>query len=257
MSVSGEAKSEGLTLVGLLAEARRSEAARIDAETIIQAFRLHNGAPHRKGPYLRTNRGKTLAGPLTNRREERLAKELMQQGALTLPNETKLQLRDYQFPLKSVRSDKIGKIDLIGLTEQNQLTLIELKIAESIENPRIALLEALAYWAVVRGNLARINEEFGKRGPRPDAGPGRLLIMAPDAYWRRWLEPKRKQRWLRFCYLVHEVQCKVDARIECLVLHDHAKVTPRFTVSPVSTGMEGFTVTEDGSITDAGFFDDH
>ena len=127
---------------------------------------------------------------------------------------------------------RIGKVDLIGLADGYELTLVELKVAESTQNPRIALLELLAYWAVVRGNFARINSELENRAK----GPGRLLIIAPLKYWDRWLEPKRKQRWLRFCYLLHEIQGKVDADIECLSLGDKELGTPRFTLERVEMG---------------------
>jgi hypothetical protein len=171
-----------------------------------------------------------------------------------------LQLLDHQFPLKNVRRDKIGKIDLIGVTGRVELTLIELKVAESTENPRIALLEVLGYWAVVHGNFARINDELKNRA----RGFGRLLIVAPPEYWRRWLEPKRKQRWLRFCLLLHEIEGNFDASVECLSLHDVDRSTqlkrgqamPRFTLESVEIGMEGFSVAADGTITDADFFDE-
>ncbi|SEF15179.1 hypothetical protein SAMN05444161_9203 [Rhizobiales bacterium GAS191] len=182
MSDSGEpakGKPAELTLVELLAEARRSETATINAGAIVRAFSLHDGGPHRNGRYFMENRGKALSAPRTNRNEERLAKELKGQQTLALPDGDELRLLDYQVPLKAVRSDKIGKIDLVGLTQDKQLALVELKIGESDENPRIALLELLTYWAVVRGNLASINGELAARQTPPHVGPVRLLILAP------------------------------------------------------------------------------
>jgi hypothetical protein len=243
MSRSTGAIESGLTLLELLDQARRSESSSINADTIVDAFRAHGGSPHREKPYFKEERGLPLS-----RREELLAKELKAHGLLSLPHGDELRLLDYQVPLKAVQSDRVGKIDLVGVTGGNRLTLVELKIGESTENPRIALLELLAYWAVVKGNLDRINRELSQLRVGPHEGPGRLLIIAPTEYWRRWREPKRKHRWLEFCRLLDAIKEFVDADIQCLAL--------RFALASVSIGMEDVFVAKDGTITDEGFFDD-
>src|SRR5215212_3904340 len=41
-----------------------------------------------------------------------------------------------------------------------------------------------------------------------------------DEYWARWRDANRRQRWYQFCWLVHEVQSRFDAVVECLALQD-------------------------------------
>jgi hypothetical protein len=136
---------------------------------LFRLFTSHDGSPHRKQSYFKEGRGKPIAAPSTNRREELLAKKLKDQGSLALPCGGELRLLDYQLPLKAVRRDKIGKVDLIGVA-QGRLALVELKTEDSVENPRVGLLELLGYWAVVRGNIEPINQELSRLQAGQHAG---------------------------------------------------------------------------------------
>jgi hypothetical protein len=244
MSTSAAIKDVGSNLWQLLTEARKSEKSFIDANAIAVSFHSHDGSPHRGKPYFGKHRAVPLSAPATIRAEERLAKELMSEGSIQLPEGDELRLLDYQVPLKAIRSDKIGKVDLVGVMPRSNLALIELKVATSTENPRIALLELLDYWAVVRGNLDRFNDELAPKSCGPHADPAYLLIVAPNAYWRKWREPKRRRRWFEFWHLVESLEGKTKAVIRCLTLHKNEQQMPRFTLESVSIGVEGVFISE-------------
>jgi hypothetical protein len=180
-------------------------------------------------PFQPSHGNENLDGPETNRREERLAKKLAKLK-LRLPDGTILQLLDYQVPLKSVRADKVGKIDLVGVKGQS-LTLIELKIKDSIENPRIALLEILTYGAVVCDpvNFKKITEEVEGLGScaRVDH-----VILAPQEYWDRWNEPARIKRWRQFRELCKDLRDGPCA-IQCLAFDQDIGSKPIVDVHPV------------------------
>ena len=75
---------------------------------------------------------------------------------------TEFFLLDYQFPLKAWRSDKdIGKIDLLGVTNQGRLMVIELKVNDRRDTPVAAMLQGLRYAAIVQSNLNSIAWELG------------------------------------------------------------------------------------------------
>lgn len=234
------------SLIELLAAARASEASSISADQIKAAFDCQV-SPVRIGPYFVNHDARGLNEPQTNRVEERLAKELAAQRTLDVLDGGQITLLDYQLPLKAALSDKIGKVDLIGRTRDNLVALTELKTGDSTENPRVGLLEILTYWAAVRQNLDRINEEALLKHlyPSPLNKPAHLYILAPDAYWARWREPRRCPRWYQFCTLIQELQVRLDAVIGCLALRGGPSIGSPFTAGPVYTGLEGFT--DDGS----------
>lgn len=147
--------------------------------------RLRETAPHRGQGYLSKNRtGVTASGDASNRIEEHLAVALFNRGALMLPEES-LALVDYQFPLKAVRADGgVGKIDLLGLRHDGTLAIFELKVADSAEDRRIALLEGLIYAAIVEANIDTIAKEFREsRGQEIGGGRPHIVIAAPPGYW--------------------------------------------------------------------------
>ena len=184
-----------MTLIDLLAAVRASEQTCVSAEEVEAAFKRHI-SPVRTRPYFVNHDAKDLDEPQTNQGEQYLAKQLAAQAMLEVRDGEQLTLLDYQFPLKAVLADPIGKVDLIGRTRHNAIALIELKTGDSLETPRVGLLEILTYWAAVRQNLDRINEEALLKRLCPSAlkKPAHLYLMAPDAYWTRWREPKRRPR---------------------------------------------------------------
>lgn len=142
----------------------------------------------------------------SNRREEHLAMALYnssQGGAdFRLPNGQVLHLIDYQTPFKAKQSDRgVGKIDLLGVLDQNTATVIELKIDG--ENKRLgdtplrAFLEGLAYCAMFDANVedivaeanSKLNQSLQQQRPV-------LIVVAPDTYWLNYLQHGRAGDWL-------------------------------------------------------------
>ena len=67
---------------------------------------------------------------------------------------------DYQTPLKNVRGDKAGKIDLLAYNENEKtLRILELKRADSKETMLRCVLEAYTYLKVV--DKAKLLKDFG------------------------------------------------------------------------------------------------
>jgi hypothetical protein len=170
-------------------------ATELDATTMNDAFQLEIAhAPHRRAEgkhYFVEHHvlGRGIRG--SNREEEHFAVALCHEHRdepVTLPGGETLRILDYQFPLKARQGDYgVGKVDLFGVTSSGVACVIEFKVAGSgyPETPLRALLEALAYAAVVQGNLSDIaseaNERFGidlEIGERPD-----VMVLAPERYW--------------------------------------------------------------------------
>lgn len=207
------------TLLDHLRLARLSSdmAASLSAEQLKNAYDVQRG-PFRKQPYFVSHAGIGRTQGASNRAEEWLARRLYKQGSLRLPDGNLLRLIDYQFPLKAVRSDTgIGKIDLVGICD-GAFGLVELKVGRSNENPVIALLELLAYAAVVRDNLEAISSEAMVTGRCTHAlTTTRNFIVAPLQFWAKWAVGRRASRWGQFCDIQRELSRYF--RIDYLVLH--------------------------------------
>jgi len=134
----------------------------------------------------------TTTGP-TNRHEEHFAIALWREHGPGRPpitvGEDEIRLLDYQVPLKSARSDAgVGKVDLLGVDQQGRLCVIELKSgrATRADTPSKALVEGLAYAAVVEENLkdiasearAQFQVDLSEQAPR-------VIVAASTAYWER------------------------------------------------------------------------
>ena len=78
--------------------------------------------------------------PDSNRTEELIAMAIKRQGILPLVGS----VLDYQTPLKNVRKDKAGKIDLLAYDGKN-LRILELKKADSEETMLRCVLEGYTY----------------------------------------------------------------------------------------------------------------
>ena len=96
-----------------------------------------------------------------------------------------------QVPLMSKQaSEKWGAIDLLGLSSEGHPVVIELKKAGSSETPLRALLEGAGYAVAVAANWRILSEEIARTSPdnRPAASPDpvRVVVAAPDRYWRNW-----------------------------------------------------------------------
>jgi hypothetical protein len=136
-----------------------------------------------------------LAGALFN--ECQNGKEFL------LPGKRKLKIINYQFPLKAKQDDNgIGKIDLFGVIDKETPCVIELKVDQErrgkSDTPLRALLEGLAYCAIVESNKKEIWQEaqsnkelkLNFKGARPH-----LIIMAPEQYWNYYFNKSVARDW--------------------------------------------------------------
>lgn len=183
---------------------------------------LRDMAPSRTQGYLSNSRsGVTSSGESSNRREEHLAVGLFNRKELGLPNGERLRLLDYQFPLKHVRADAgIGKIDLLGLFENETLAVIELKTDGNTEDRRICLVEGLIYAAIVEANIERITDEVlaNHHWPVSRIRP-RILFVAPPAFWS---DPDAYPPGRDFQNLTIEIMGAIPIEISLLCLNDAA-----------------------------------
>ena len=180
----------------------------------------------------------------SNRREEILAKALWKLNhSWPHPGGGGFRLLDYQFPLKAQQSDKgIGKVDLLGVTDQGRLMVIELKVKPDDgtrgETPMKALMEGLRYAAIVKANQdaiakeAKVNEWIRKHlhelgicsKTEISEAPPLVQILAPKSWWEAWLNlggPTRKAAgsWEpEFAQLLRDIEKKVCVAVECIAL---------------------------------------
>ena len=153
--------------------------------------------------YLHGRTGTTSSGASSNRREEHLAVALYNASrcgaTFALPDQRPLKIIDYQMPLKARRDDRgVGKVDLFAVVDGRLPCIVELKIARGSalgNTPLRALLEGLAYCAIVEANAADIASEIAEQHVLSASRPT-LVVMAPDNYWTGYLDHPRAGRWL-------------------------------------------------------------
>ena len=92
--------------------------------------------------------------PDSNREEELIAMAMKRQGSLPPVG----QILDYQTPLKSVQTDKAGKIDLLAY-DGTTLRILELKEPDSKETMLRCVLEGYTYLKTV--DKAKLLADFG------------------------------------------------------------------------------------------------
>ena len=210
--------------------------ANIDREALCDEYKqLIKNAPRRsdKQKYFVCHDGKLSSSGKSNRREEYLAVALWNlERQWPRLDGGWFRLLDYQVPLKAQQSDpKIGKVDLLGLTDQGRLMVIELKVKPSDgsrgETPAKALMQGLRYAAIVEANRKKITEE-AKRCFGVDVVAERPLVqvLAPKAWWKGWLDMAGSTReaagyWEpEFSQLVRDVEKHLSIAIECMALDD-------------------------------------
>ena len=96
------------------------------------------------------------------RKEEWICKMAVAEKSYQLNNKEKLEIFDYQIPLKNERTEDtkgLGKIDLLAKIN-NTAYLIEVKVINSTEIPLKAILEIYTYWQQLGGE--NLNENFLK-----------------------------------------------------------------------------------------------
>jgi len=153
--------------------------------------------------YLRGRTGVTSSGASSNRREEHLAVALYNASrggtVFVLPDQKPLEIIDYQMPLKARQDDRgVGKVDLFAVVDGRLPCIVELKMASESaprDTPLRALLEGLAYCAIVEANAADIASEVAEQLPLFASRPT-LIVMAPHDYWTWYLKHPKAGRWL-------------------------------------------------------------
>ncbi len=171
-------------------------AASLDTGQLLTMYEaLRDTAPHRHSrdkEYFVGHTGVPSTKGTSTRVEEHLAIALCNDMAgLRLGPSDELGLLDYQVPLTARRSDnRIGKIDILGITASGRITVAELKVTTDSskgDNPLRALLESLAYCAIVEANASDISGEIESRFfTDTETGRPSLVVMGPDSYWSRW-----------------------------------------------------------------------
>lgn len=130
----------------------------------------------------------------SGRLEEHLAIALCNDSPdLTPPQSDGLRLLDYQVPLKAKQSDAgVGKVDILALTTSGHVAVLELKVKTATskgDTPLRALLESLAYCAIIEANTQDISDEIKESfGVRSVTGRPTLVIAGPTSYWSSWTD---------------------------------------------------------------------
>lgn len=181
----------------------------LDCKTIADSYKQLRDelAPQRTNPYfVDSHDGIASSKGSSNRREEHLALALFnaskENRLFVLPDGRNLKFIDYQTPLKAKQGDKgIGKVDLFASINDSAPTVVELKIdgtdGAKSDSPVRALLEGVAYCAIIEKNLPKITKEAKSRFSISfnQAVPS-LIVLAPDEYWLRYLHNSASGDWL-------------------------------------------------------------
>ena len=141
-----------------------------------------------------------------------------------------MRLLDYEVPLRASNSDKgLGDVDLLGITDQRRLVVVELKVRRKDsargDTPLLALMEGLRYAAVVGANHPTISAETGDCfGIKTTNEPPIVQILAPEDWWNGWrdMNPstlKRAGPWKReFVEFSGQLQNQLGIVVECTAL---------------------------------------
>lgn len=166
---------------------------KLDVEMLARHYdELRREAPKRhtkNRQYLFQRSGIPSSGSGSNRGEEHLAIALFgkyrKPNAMVLPDGQRLQILDYQVPLKAAGSDAaVGKVDMLGLIDDERLAILELKFKGG-DAPLGATLEALVYAAIIEANGDDIADEMQSDGyARPKSECPEIIILAREDYWR-------------------------------------------------------------------------
>ncbi len=138
---------------------------------------------------------------------------------------------DYQFPLQGLaRADRgLGKVDLLGATDQGRLVVVELKVRRARSSrgdaPVLALMEGLRYAAVVHANDRDIAAEARTRFDiEVSDEPPIVQVLGPESWWDGWRDMSASTRraagqWEpRFFELSARLEARLGIVIECLSL---------------------------------------
>jgi hypothetical protein len=138
---------------------------------------------------------------------------------------------DFQIPLQaSAKLDAgLGKVDLLGATDQGRLVVVKLKVQRTRSSrgdaPVLALMEGLRYAAVVQANRRDIAAEARTSfGIDVSDEPPIVQILGPESWWNGWRNmPVGTRRvagqWeSSFQELSDRVEARLGVSIECVSL---------------------------------------
>ena len=189
-------------------------------------------APQRAKPYfVESHNGISGSGVTSNRDEEHLALAIFNEsranGGFKLPDGRLIDFIDYQTPLKAKRGDKgVGKVDLFGVIDKKYPTVVELKIqgvgSGKADSPLRALLEGLAYSAIIEKNISKITAEaVTKFGLQLVETQSKLVVLAPDKYWNKYLQSKKAGDWLpELVNISNQIRGELNIEIILLAMTD-------------------------------------
>jgi hypothetical protein len=204
------------------AAAFRAKAEALSGESLAAAYedekrsapRLHEAGKR----YLNPRGGKPATERRRSKDEEHVGAALVRYGlargdGLPLPEDSlRLLPLEYQVKIKTGPADApdtkgLGRIDLLGVTSDDRLTVVKLRVLGPSETrcgvgdtPLRAFLELLALCAVAQANHAALKSEIAERFGRTlsDAPPLCILLASP-VYWKlcRRRESQRGAAWIR------------------------------------------------------------
>lgn len=199
----------------------REAAARLTGEALAEMYQQEvANAPKRSDAgkkFLTGQTGTALRGRKSSRPTEELSVALVNQfrdrseglDLPTAPAGDSLDSLAYQVPLKNRQSDpdkRIGKIDLIAAVPDDRLTIAILKYVPPTatrgstgDTPLRALLEGLAYTAIVQANRSEILGEIeATYGRKLSEEPPVLVILGNSRYWElcRKREAQKGAAWI-------------------------------------------------------------
>lgn len=199
-------------------------------------LRLIECAPRRadrgKRYFVDGHSGIPSGGSGSNRYEEHLAMALWNlKKPWPRQDGSQFCMLDYQVPLRARQSDRgIGEVDLMGLTTEKQLMVIELKVkpestSQHGDTPAAALLQGLRYAAIVQANRNVIAKELENLLRISVAEqPPVVMLLAPQDWWQGWMKLPDSTRnavgnWeLAFTKLAREIEEEIGVTIECATL---------------------------------------
>jgi hypothetical protein len=204
----------------------------LDADEICAEYAvMRANAPRRSQAgkrYLVDHRGITSSTGASNRLEEHYAIGLIhQRRRWPRPDGGWFEILDYQVPLKARHADaRVGKIDLLAITDIGRLMIIELKVLSQgggrSDPPPSTLMEGLRYAAMVQADFEVIAGEVTTRFARPVAAiPPIVTLLAPQGWWRAWLDLKAAGAWaLPLAHLAEGVAERLGVSVEFMALGD-------------------------------------
>ena len=163
--------------------------------------RLTECAPHRAARglcyFIGAHNGVPDGPSDSNQYEPRLAMALWKiEKWWPRPDGSQFRLLDYQVPLWTRRSGQgIGDVDLLGVTKQGQLMIIEMKAKPRGETPAKAMLQRLRYAAIVQANQDVLAQHAKRRFEvRVAEEPPIIQILAPRDWWHSWMQLAKSTR---------------------------------------------------------------